>query len=460
MLTYTYEDFAKTKIPYLDVIERHHDDLRSLTPAQAEISMIERAKEVGFDEKLFMRILRDVKKELKGQETADNALEVFTIEALESELPALDIWPVWDDIAATIRYGTNARNERATVPTMIYSALCGKYRAITPRIITSYLTNIALKNHKNPIIEYLNDPANMWDGKDRFEELYRILGVSDDDLSKTLIRKWFWQGYALLLNGIADSETFGADGLLVLTGDQGIGKTSFFRWAACKNDWFKDGCTLSKDKDEERRIVTCWIAELGEIGRTLRGDLDSLKAFVTRDFDRYRLPYAATDTENPRHTNLCGTVNGSDGFLIDQTGNRRFWTVPLESIDLPALRELDAVQIWEQIAFENALVDRQGFRLTREERKALEMRNAAIFMKKGKGFEEVEDLITTGTEFELMTATEWKEREPTLRGLSTKAIGGTLQRLGVEAQTSRKGSDGKMKRGRFYLLPIRYGNAP
>ena len=60
----------------------------------------------------------------------------------------------------------------------------------------------------------------------------------------------------------------------------------------------------------------------------MRKDMDTVKAFLTKSTDEYRIPYGKASLHYPRITSFVGTVN-DEQFLIDQTGNRRFVTIPL-----------------------------------------------------------------------------------------------------------------------------------
>ena len=125
-------------------------------------------------------------------------------------------------------------------------------------------------------------------------------------MSRALIKKWLWQSISLLHN--SPSEPFGADGVLVITGKQGIGKTSLFRKLALKPQFFKEGVALDfRDKDSYIRALSCWIAELGEIETTFRADVERLKAFLTQSVDEYRKAYGRGDIRSVRRTSLCGT---------------------------------------------------------------------------------------------------------------------------------------------------------
>ena len=204
----------------------------------------------------------------------------------------------------------------------------------------------------NPVLELLERAR--WDGKDRLEELFSILSLPrGDTLSRILISKWLMQSVAMARN--QHPGAYGADGLLVLNGGQGIGKTTLVKKLGMRPDLYKLGQWLDvKDKDTFRRCTSAWIVELGELETTLRSDLERLKAFITAERDEYRLPYGRADRVLVRRTSLIATCN-TERFLIDPTGSRRFWTVPLDTIDLDALGdgeahlavEMDAA-IWER----------------------------------------------------------------------------------------------------------------
>jgi len=105
----------------------------------------------------------------------------------------------------------------------------------------------------------------------------------------------------------------------------------------CKTGLYID----TKEKDTVIRATSCLIGELGEIGCTLRSDIDRLKAFITEATDRYRVPYGRTDVSMVRRASFIATTN-DERFLVDVTGSRRFWTVPCkEKFDLAALNHLD-----------------------------------------------------------------------------------------------------------------------
>lgn len=186
----------------------------------------------------------------------------------------------------------------------------------------------------------------------------------------------------------------------------------------------------------------------------MKGDIASLKAFITSSTDQYRLPYARSDTVNVRRTNLCATCNTVD-FLVDNTGNRRFWTVPVEKIDLEALNKLEPLQLWAQIYCEYSQ-DLQRFRLTNEERSLLEVRNCS-HQKKLPYEDEILDILAEGDEhlewWQYTTITNFKDCYPSLRNCSTAKIAKVLQKIGIDQK--RKRLAGKSNPDRVYHLPIK-----
>lgn len=374
----------------------------------------------------------------------------FTPEILEEYLTEKNISIKWNEMTQTANItgvqGESKEHINANLPAILFSKLQGKYKRCNMNTIQSYLDIIATRNKYNPVIDLLDNYT--YDGKDYLTEFLEILGIDDEDeLSKTLIKKWLWQGIAMLHND--EEKPFGAESVLVFTGRQGIGKTSAFRKLCLIPELFKSGvCIDFRDKDTYINASTGWIVELGEIESTFKKDVEQLKAFITQERDIYRKPYARDTIQAIRRTNLCGSCN-SDRFLIDTTGNRRFWTVPLEYVDLARLESFNALQLWKQIEL-IALNNLQGFRLTQEESKLLAERNGE-HEKLLKGEEEILDILNyENSDLRYMTITEFKNLYPSLRNYSSIQISMVLDKLGYTMK--KKKVAGKVQRVR--LLPL------
>ena len=354
-------------------------------------------------------------------------------------------------------------------PTIIYDELQTEFEKCNIAKIADMLLVIASDNRVNPILDMIKSAK--WDGKDRIEEIYNIFGIGKDDkLSREIIRKWLMQAVCGLFND--DKHPFSLDLILVFKGKQGIGKTRFFEHLAMLPQYFGEGvCIDPRNKDSVIQATSNWICELGEIGSTLKKDMDSVKAMLTKANDEYRLPYGRSTLKFPRITSFVGTVN-DDKFLIDQTGNRRFATVPISDdvhIDYNTqIRTFDSLQLWaqayrivqEEIAKGATMAS--CFRLDPEMKAELDSRNE-VYTKPMKAEDEVIDILArlnmdrqnpyTSYKIrdEYITVTEFMTHHSELSKYTAEQISKVLNKLGYA--TVFKKINGKMHKLKF--LPIR-----
>ena len=364
-------------------------------------------------------------------------------------------------------------------PTIIYDELQTEFEKCNIAKIADMLLVIASDNRVNPILDMIKSAK--WDGKDRIEEIYNIFGIGKDDkLSREIIRKWLMQAVCGLFND--DKHPFSLDLILVFKGKQGIGKTRFFEHLAMLPQYFGEGvCIDPRNKDSVIQATSNWICELGEIGSTLKKDIDSVKAMLTKANDEYRLPYGRADEYRlpygratlkfPRMTSFVGTVN-DDKFLIDQTGNRRFATVPISDdvhIDYnKQIKPFDSLQLWGQVyrivqeEIAKGATMASCFRLDPEMKEELDSRNQE-YTKPMKAEDEVIDILSrlnmekqnplthyTITD-EYMTVTEFIGQHFELSKYTSEQISKVLGKLGYDSQ--RKKVNGKATR--MKLLPKR-----
>ena len=264
-------------------------------------------------------------------------------------------------------------NAENNLPTLLLDMLKpAEVKGLAKGTVCDCLDLIADENRYNPVEDLVK--ATQWDGIDRLPDVYTMLGLTAP-LDRTLVRKWLHQCIAMACND--PMNPWGADGALVLSGAQGVGKTSFFAMLSPFPDLIKTGASIDpRVKDTIIEAVGKWITELGELDRTTAKDHIYLKAFVTQETDEYRTPYARKAIKKVRRTSFCGTVN-TDDFLIDDTGNRRFWVVKVQNIDLNYLfsRKFEwKAQLWAQM-YQAFLAKPMGFRLTGQEREELNERN-------------------------------------------------------------------------------------
>ena len=149
---------------------------------------------------------------------------------------------------------------------------------------------------------------------------------------------WFW------LQGVAARACVpGCKMEIVLNifGDQGIGKSLFFRELCPDSAWFTDSIqdTIAGggmgNRDELLKLHAKIIVEMPELSPIKRGGKsgdNKMKAFISAQVDNYRRAYGHDSVDHPRTCALCGTSNEVDVYR-DASGARRF--VSINHSDVP-----------------------------------------------------------------------------------------------------------------------------
>ena len=138
------------------------------------------------------------------------------------------------------------------------------------------------------------------------------------------------------------------DHACVLMGDQGARKSSF--WSAIGGPFFSDALRDISSKDDLMVLHRSWIMEWAELDAIVsRKHAGQVKGFLSQSTDMFRVPYGKATEAFPRRGIIVGSTNRDSGFLVDETGNRRFWVIPVtctlqNPIDVPNLLiERDAI---------------------------------------------------------------------------------------------------------------------
>lgn len=318
--------------------------------------------------------------------------------------------------------------------------------------LTDLLTIITQEHAFNPVVDYLAN-CQAWDGQDRILELLDIMRLPSDGFESVLLRKWLWMAYAIAHND--PNAPFGLEGILVIQGPQGIGKTMLVERLGVNKTLSKtDTHVTVRNKDSVMEATQSWIVELGELEANFKGsNIQEIKAFITRAEDEYRKPYGTSAVKHPRRTAFIGTCNNAE-FLEDDTGSRRYWILSCDNkFDLEKLASLNIDQLWKQVECEvknSGLPLSKCFRLTSEESFKLEKHNQKYY-KHVKAEDEIRDIIAKAEEeidkkideafrvyaWEDVTTTQFKESHPVLHNFSSEQIGKALSKLGFESKTTR-----------------------
>jgi hypothetical protein len=177
----------------------------------------------------------------------------------------------------------------------------------------------------HPVRDYLD--GLKWDGKPRIENfLSKWLNAEDSPYTREVSRLIFAGGINRIYRPGCKFDL-----MPVLIGSkQGEGKSTIVRWLALRDDFYGEVSDFEGQKAIEQ-VFGIWIAEVGELLALTRArEQEGIKAFLTRQVDRYRKPYDRFVSEVPRQCIFIGTTNDRQ-FLSDKTGNRRFLPVVVRS---------------------------------------------------------------------------------------------------------------------------------
>lgn len=211
----------------------------------------------------------------------------------------------------------------------------------------SFLLSIGDDNMHNPVTDFIT--SKPWDGVSRFNDLMATVQTKpefDRDLLALLLRRWLVSAVA----AATKPKGFWSKGVLVFQGDQSLGKTTWFRalLPPAMRDLVKVDASIDPaNKDTIISAISHWLVELGELDGTLRkADIARLKGFISQDVDQFRRPYGRAEEKFQRRTVFFASVN-PEHFLADDTGNVRWWTVPVTGIDYK--HAIDMQQLWAEV---------------------------------------------------------------------------------------------------------------
>lgn len=215
---------------------------------------------------------------------------------------------------------------------------------LRPGTVAGVLQSVAEENPFHPVRDYFQ--GLRWDGTPRLDTMlvtYCGAPVKSPDHARYLAAA----GSTWMIGTVARVMQPGCqmDTTLVLEGPQYAGKSSFGRILASE-PWFADQIADMHSKDASADLQGKLIVEHAELGQMRRGDVDTIKAFLTRRVDHYRPSYARLTIDAPRQCTFMASTNEAS-YLRDTTGNRRFQPFLCGVIDLVAL-ERDRDQLWAE----------------------------------------------------------------------------------------------------------------
>lgn len=204
--------------------------------------------------------------------------------------------------------------------------------------------SVIFQRHRiHPVREYLNELV--WDGTKRLEMLLiDYLGAEGSHYTKAVTRTHMVAAVARIMRPGIKYDT-----MLVLTGPQGIGKSTLIHTMG--RDWFSDSLSTVSGKEAYEQLQGVWLVEMGELTATKKAEIEATKLFLSKSEDVYRAAYGRRTNRYKRQCIFFGTSNDRE-FLRDKTGDRRSWPVdcwvqlPMKDIFTDLRDEVD--QIWAE----------------------------------------------------------------------------------------------------------------
>jgi predicted P-loop ATPase len=234
---------------------------------------------------------------------------------------------------------TEPREWRDNDDTMLAEWLQVEGINVVSGIAAEAVQAVSYENSFHPVLAYLEGLS--WDGEPRLDEwAISYLGVTDSEYVRAVSSKWMISAVARVFNPGCK-----ADCALVLEGPQGIGKSTVLR--NLSTPWFTDEIAAFGTKDASEQTIGIWIVELSELEAVTRAaDVAHVKAFMSRQRDRFRVSYGRRVQEYPRQCVFAATSNSST-WNRDDTGGRRWWPLTCGVVRAAAILDVRD-QLWAE----------------------------------------------------------------------------------------------------------------
>jgi predicted P-loop ATPase len=311
---------------------------------------------------------------------------------------------------------------------------------------------LCLQRQSDPVRDYFD--LLEWDGTRRVATwLTSYMGAEDNELHRHI-------GTIALVALVRRVRQPGCkfDTIPVFEGPEGKGKSSILRALAGSDENFTDQTILGRDDRTQQELMRGkLVVEIPDLAGMKKAEIEHVKAFASRTFERARPAYGRCVLEQPRRCVIFGTTNETT-YLQSRTGNRRFWPVLTGRIDLEAFK-LDREQLLAEAAqleaeeypiilpeeLWSAAGDAQQARLTEEPwLDTLQAFRGAVFGQ--------EERASTGELLQLLGIPVERQTEA-----HAKRLGHTMRELGWSGPERMRlgvGRDAPFKRGYRRLLGV------
>lgn len=198
-------------------------------------------------------------------------------------------------------------------------------------IVEECLDVVAREQTFDYLIEY-NEAQPDWDGVERnesFPERYFNIDRLGLGLQQRQLLGTMWSRFLIGQQARCYRPGCEMKYVLHMEGEQHIGKSGLVRllggpWAV---EYSGKHIDLS-DPDTFYKLTNAWVVELGEMSAVRGSEIETVKNFISQQVDVFRPKFYKGLWEVPRRFVLITTMNPSEPYLRDTTGNVRVWPMP------------------------------------------------------------------------------------------------------------------------------------
>ena len=196
---------------------------------------------------------------------------------------------------------------------------------IRPSVVQDAIYLITRQRPVNSLQRWLRSLS--WDGTPRVELLFPVGFGAEDTAYHRAVSRCF------LVSLVARAIRPGCqvDTMPILEGQQGAGKSRGLE-ALAGPEFYADIDSPIGTTAHATDIQGRWLVEISELSGMRASEVERVKSGITRTVDVYREPWARVASDHPRQCVYAGTTNAHQ-YLLDDTGNRRFWPVAVGTID-------------------------------------------------------------------------------------------------------------------------------
>lgn len=222
--------------------------------------------------------------------------------------------------------------------------------SIWDKDVKRYVESNAIEDY-DPVRDYLYS-LPQWDGTDRIAPLARRVPVKDAHWTEYFS---IWMR-SMVSQWMGCSRRYGSCMVLMLTGAQGTGKSTFMRMLLPPelSTYYLDRLDFTTKKDAERALTRFALINIDEYDQISRSQTAFLKHLLQKSNITQRKMYEDAYTQSKRYAVFAATTN-SPQPLADVTGSRRYLVEEVEGqidVHTTGTHAIDYPQLYAQLLSE------------------------------------------------------------------------------------------------------------